>query len=251
MRTCQSHRIPLTNYVACLTMACLASSCAKLDPKEVTMSAQPLNCPVVEDEPADLDSEAPAKYAACRSLPLRQYWVAADILPREAGVARIGASSKGLSVHVRYEDSDIFSTATANQQRMWQLGDVVEVFVKPGLDRTDYWEVHVTPNAFLMDLHIPSRPGMQTGEHTWEEIIAPESGTTYRTKVGDGWWSAELTIPWSAFDVDGVPMAGTVWQVAVCRYNYNGGLEDPELSSTAPLTERSFHRYEDYTDLAF
>ena len=155
------------------------------------MSAQPLNCPVVEDDPADLDSEAPAKYAACRPLPLRQYWVAANILPREAGVARIGASSKGLSVHVRYEDSDIFSTATANQQRMWQLGDVVEVFVKPGLDRTDYWEVHVTPNAFLMDLHIPSRPGMQTGEHTWEEIIAPESGTTYRTKVGDGWWAAD------------------------------------------------------------
>ena len=64
MRTCRPNRGPLTNYVACLTIACLASSCAKLDLKEAAMSAQPLNCPVVEDEPADLDSEAPAKYAA-------------------------------------------------------------------------------------------------------------------------------------------------------------------------------------------
>ena len=173
------------------------------------------------------------------------------MLPQEAGGARIGATATGLSVHVRYEDSDIFSTATADQQRMWTLGDVVEVFVKPGLDRSDYWEVHVTPNGFFMDLYIPSRAGMQSGEHTWEEIITPESGTVYQIHVADGSWSAELTIPWSAFGLTGIPVSGTTWQFAVCRYNYNGGLESPELSSTAPLAQRSFHRFEDYTDLVF
>jgi hypothetical protein len=250
MKTERSHR-RLWICTACVALAWLSASCAKLGPKEAAMDSSPLTCPVVGSEAADLGVEVPEKYATCPPLPLRQHWDGADEMPQEAGVARIGASSAGLSVHVRYEDSDIFSTATANQQRMWQLGDVVEVFVKPGVDRTDYWEVHVTPNAFYMDLHIPSRAGMQSGEHTWEDIITPESGTTYQAKVDDGWWSAELTIPWSAFDEAGVPAAGTVWQVAVCRYNYNGGLEDPELSSTAPLTQRSFHHYEDYTDLAF
>ena len=236
----------------CLIFAVLIS-CAPSnqsdDNKEDAMAA--VHAPVLSDEPADLTVDVPTKYAACDPLPLRQQWNGADALPKEEGVARIGATTMGLSVYIRYEDSDIFSTATANQQRMWQLGDVVEVFVKPGLDRSDYWEVHVTPNDFLMDLSIPSRAGMQSGEYSWEDIISPESGTVFQTRVVDGAWSAELTIPWSAFGVTGIPVSGTTWQFAVCRYNYNGGLEDPELSSTAPLSKRSFHFYEDYANLTF
>jgi len=240
-----------SGLVGCLILAAL-TSCAHndlvdRDRKEDAMAI--LRCPVIADKAADLTADVPGKYAACRALPLRQHWAGA--LPHEAGVARIGATTMGLSIHVRYEDSDIFSTATANQQRMWTLGDVVEVFVKPGRERSDYWEVHVTPNGFLMDLLIPSRAGMQSGEHTWEEIIAPESGTVFQTHVADGSWSAELTIPWSAFGLSGSPAPGTTWQFAVCRYNYNGGLDDPELSSTAPLSRRSFHLYEDYDDLTF
>ena len=240
------------DLVGFLILAAL-TSCAHIDPSDRTKEGNmnTLHAPVISDEPADLATDPPSKYADCQPLPLRQHWSGAEGLPREAGVARLGATPAGLSVHVRYEDSDIFSTATANQQRMWTLGDVVEVFVKPGLERSDYWEVHMTPNDFLMDLHIPSRAGMRSGEHTWEDIITPESGTVYQTMVADGSWSAELTIPWSAFGQEGVPSSGTTWQVAVCRYNYNGGLEGPELSSTAPLTVRSFHLYEDYTDLVF
>ena len=239
--------------VGCLILAAL-TSCAHTDTsdrdnKEETMGA--LHAPVVTDGPADLTANPPSKYASCRSLPLRQHWSGSEALPQEAGVARIGATPTGLSVYVRYEDSDIFSTATANQQRMWTLGDVVEVFVKPGLERSDYWEVHVTPNSFLMDLHFPSRAGMRSGEHAWEDVITPESGTVFQTLVTDGSWSAELTIPWSAFGETDIPASGTTWQFAVCRYNYNGGLENPELSSTASLTKRSFHLYEDYTDLVF
>ena len=40
---------------------------------------------------------------------------------------------------------------------MWTLGDVAEFFVKPGADRTDYWEIYVTLNDFLMDIHIPEK----------------------------------------------------------------------------------------------
>lgn len=243
----------LSVFGSCLLLAFFTSACVfkQVNKKEDQIVMDLLTCSVITDEDADLTADVPAKYAACRPMPLRQHWKSVDALPREKGVARIGVSVMGLSVHVRYEDSDIFSTATANQQRMWQLGDVVEVFVKPGLDRTDYWEVHVTPNGFLMDLLIPSRAGTASGEHTWGEIVAPESGTTYQAKVGNGWWSAELTIPWSAFGETGIPATGTIWQVAVCRYNYNGGLEDPELSSTAPLTQASYHRYEEYTNIAF
>lgn len=241
-----------TPVFGCLIVAALAS-CAHNEPamRDVQATAmEAVACPIIAEGPADLNADIPAKYAALRALPLRQHW--ASSLPKEAGEARIGATAAGLSVWTRYEDSDIFSTATANQQKMWTLGDVVEVFVKPGVDRTDYWEIHVTPNGYLMDLHIPSRAGMQSGEHTWEEIIAPESGTTFQTRVADGFWLAELTIPWAAFGLSERPAAGTTWQFAVCRYNYEGGrLEGEELSSTAPLQKASYHRYEDYDNLVF
>ena len=49
------------------------------------------------------------------------------------------------------------SHSTANNQRMWQLGDCAEVFIKTGKGVEEYWEIHVTPNKHLMDMHIPAR----------------------------------------------------------------------------------------------
>ena len=172
-------------------------------------------------------------------------------MPAEAGVAFVGAAAEGLSFYTRYIDSDIFSTATADDQKMWTLGDVAEFFVKPGVDRTDYWELHVTPNDFIMDIHIPDRARFQAGAVSWNDVIAPSSGATKRVDVCDGFWCVELCIPWAAFASPGIPAAGATWQFAVCRYNYNGGLDNPEHSSTAPLTNPSFHHYEDFDTLAF
>ena len=50
------------------------------------------------------------------------------------------------------------SHSSADQQRMWQLGDCAELFVKAGgADDGPYWEIHVTPNGHLMDTRIPGR----------------------------------------------------------------------------------------------
>lgn len=203
---------------------------------------------VIDD---DLGAEHPAKYSGCQPLSLGRFWEGPGVLPGEAGVAYVGAADEGLSFYVCYTDSDIFSTATGDNQKMWTLGDVAEVFVKPGVERPDYWEIHVTPNDHIMDLYIPDRARFTGGEITWDEVIAPDSRSTRRVAVLDDRWAVELCVPWSAFDVEAAPAAGVVWQFAVCRYNYNGGLEDPEHSSTAHLTVPGFHRYEEYTDLVF
>jgi len=172
-------------------------------------------------------------------------------MPTEGGVASVGAAPEGLSFYACLQDSDIFSTATADNQQMWTLGDVAEVFVKPGTERSDYWEIHLTPNGFIMDLYIPDRGRFMEGAITWDEAIAPNSGAARRVEVMEGKWAVELCIPWSSLGVEAIPSAGTVWQFAVCRYNYNGGLDRPEHSSTAPFTELGFHRYEEFTDLLF
>ena len=207
----------------------------------------------------DLGAPHPARYRACDPLPLRRYWEDRhweDRMPTEAGVAYVGTTKQGLSFYAHLRDSRLISFATADEQKMPALGDVVEIFVKPGTERPDYWEIHVTPNDFLLDIHIPDRARISKGGTiTWKQVkpfVPAASGATRRVAPSTYGWSLEVTVPWSAFGRDAPPPRGSVWQFAVCRYNYSSrGLEDPELSSTAHLTELNFHRHEEYTDLVF
>ncbi|MEE3258286.1 MAG: hypothetical protein VX293_03660 [Candidatus Latescibacterota bacterium] len=71
-------------------------------------------CPRVAGSVADFGAEHPDKYRDCTALPLRCHWQAPDAMPVEGGRALVGAAEAGLSFYVRYEDRDIFSTATAD-----------------------------------------------------------------------------------------------------------------------------------------
>jgi len=166
----------------------------------------------------------------------------------------VGWAPEGLWFYTCVQDSDIFSQATADDQPLWTLGDVVEFFVKPGRQRSDYWEIHLTPNARIMDLYIAARDVfLRGGDAAFAEAVAHHSGARYEVAVlaDQRKWCAEICIPWSAFGLAGPPPAGSVWQFAVCRYNYNGGLGNPELSSVAPFTALSFHRHEEFLELVF
>ena len=185
----------------------------------------------------DFGVEQPAKYRDSVLLSLHQYWNGPDVLPAEKGSACIGAAREVLCFYVCYIDSDIFSRATANNQKMWTLGDVAEFFVKPGADRADYWEIHVTPNDFLMDIHIPDRERFTRDEVTWEEVIAPSSETQRRVQTLDDRWAVEICIPWKAFGLKNAPVTGMVWSFAVCRYNLQRRLGKPRA-----LLYRAPHR---------
>jgi len=68
----------------------------------------------------------------------------------------------------------------------------------------------------------------------------------------DTGWTVEGRIPLTAFEVSGAtPQPGAKWRFALCRYDYSAAFERPETSSTAPLTQSDFHRYEDYSELVF
>ncbi|MEE2657257.1 MAG: carbohydrate-binding family 9-like protein [Candidatus Latescibacterota bacterium] len=211
-----------------------------------------MDCVTVSDvEIEDFGAERPLLYGECEALPFRCHWEGAVAMPQEGGVAYVGASSEGLSFYTRLIDSDPMSTAIQDNEPLFQLGDVAEFFIKPGVDRPEYWEIHLSPNDLMMDLLFPRRGAIGDGVATWEEIVAADSGARKRVQVLSDGWAAQLVVPWAAFDAQSAPDKGEVWQFAVCRYNYNGGLESPELSSVAPLTEAGFHRHEEYLDLVF
>ena len=118
----------------------------------------------------------------------------------------------------------------------------------------DYWEIHVTPNDFLLDIHIPDRARISKGGTiTWEQVepfVPPASGAARRVAVTDSAWSVEVTVPWSAF-------AGTLrlprFGLAVRRLplQLQRRTRGSRASSTARITELNFHRHEEYTDLVF
>ena len=77
-------------------------------------------------------------------------------------------------------------------------------------------------------------------------------GTLNKWDDRDKGWTVEGRIPWSAFKATGGrPKPGDKWRFALCRYDYSKDFDRPELSSTAPLTQPDFHRYEDYGVLTF
>jgi hypothetical protein len=215
------------------------------------MNDQSISCVRVKDSDVELGVEQPEKYSAAARLTLGQFWKGPDALPAERAHALVGASETGLNFYVYLRDSDIYSRATADDQKMWTLGDVAEFFIKPGGGRTDYWEIHITPNDFIMDIYIPDRERFMAGKISWDEVVAPSSQTRKRVQVGDGYWAVEACVPWAAFGLNGIPEGGVGWHIAVCRYNYAGGSDDPELSSTASFSQASFHRHEEYTQLVF
>ena len=212
-----------------------------------------VRCTRVSDAMGELGQAGPEKYAGSEVLPFRQAWLGLDALPRERGQARVGCSARGLWFYTWLEDSDIFSGATAHDQKMWTLGDVVEFFVKPGLSRPDYWEIHVTPNGYLMDLYIEDRAAFLEKRTPFEAALAHRSQALFATAAfpDQHAWSVEICLPWPALGVQGPPDPGTRWQFAVCRYNCTGTVDDKELSSVAPFTVLSFHRYEEFLQLQF
>jgi hypothetical protein len=212
-------------------------------------------CRQVGGDVRDFGVERPEKYRECEALHLVQWWKGPGHTPLEGGVCYVGHGPQGVWFYACLDDGSVYTRARRDNEKMWELGDTVEFFVKPGGDREDYWEVHVTPNDLITDILIPSRDKYLADVITWEDVVVADSGSTKRVRVAaaENRWAVELCIPWTAFGRAMVPDAGSVWQVAVCRYNYTEGPGDGdlELSSTAHLTELNFHRYEEHTDLVF
>jgi len=212
-----------------------------------------IKCSTIAGELNDFGAQQPATFTSCEALPFRRYWLGPDQMPLERGVAYLGNNERGLVFYAWLEDSNIYTQAQHNDEKLWTLGDTVEFFIKPGAEQEGYWEVHLSPNGFIMDIYIASRKKMISQKISWDEMIAHNSASRHRVFCvpTERRWGAFLEIPWKAFGLATRPPPGTIWQFAVCRYNYAGNLGNPELSSTAPLKLLNFHSYEYFNQLVF
>jgi uncharacterized repeat protein (TIGR03806 family) len=176
--------------------------------------------------------------------------------PRTWTHARLLWDRQYLYYFAEMQDVDLYADVTEHNGKLWD-NDVFELFFKPAEDKPAYYEFQVNAANATLELFLPSRGagGYQRfrDQYPFEMKTAVKlRGTLNHWQDVDEGWSVEGRIRWQdLMPTGGRPNADDVWKFALCRFDYSTGLEAPELSSSAPLTEASFHRYEDYSSLKF
>jgi hypothetical protein len=175
------------------------------------------------------------------NLPFFQSWLSEPEKGFQPANAVLSWGSGKFSVCVDLIDSEVISTASANQQRLWELGDVVELFIQQE-NCNAYDEYQLSPNGYTLALHYPDLSGVasvRSGEKALEEFCSTLPFEAIASKTSSG-WRAEFQIP--IFSSHGI-------RVSCCRYDYKRG-ESPVLSSTSLHPVRNFHRPEDWMHIS-
>ena len=152
----------------------------------------------------------------------------------------VGWTDDTLWIIAQMADDDVFSHATEDNQRTWELGDVFEVFWKAP-DEAGYHEFHVTPTNCRMALGLPSTQtiGQIRSGHAQHEdfLVAPDTIQTLVT-VSQGKWIAHVLLPRQN-------QKGDLIQMSFCRYDaHRDGTVDFYSSSPHPVPD--FHRPQDW-----
>jgi hypothetical protein len=169
--------------------------------------------------------------------------------------ARLLWDDQALYFTATMSDAELKAFGTNRNDTLW-LGDVFELFFKPYEDRPAYYEFQVNPRSVILELAFPRRG------YSFEELaarppmgftaVARLQGTLDQPDDKDRSWTVEGRIPWTLFaPTGGRPAPGDTWRFALCRYDYGEEGADPILTSSAPLTQKNYHRYEDYGRLTF
>lgn len=174
-------------------------------------------------------------------LPLTQSWLPQQEKGFLPGVAIFSYSDGKLHLKAELMDEEVSSTATAHGQKLWEHGDVVELFIQKEGEE-GYHEYQVAPNGFTLALYYPGIScvaAVRNGIQQMEEFLINEIPDVTVTMTPDG-WQILMSIPLPVTSVER-------FRVSCCRYDAGSG-RDPVISSTSPHPVRDFHRPGDWRE---
>lgn len=208
--------------------------------------------PLPAFDESNLDSVR-AAFAAATPCAMGQAWRAVVEPGFAPGHVHTGWRQDSLLLFAELTDHNIFTNATAANQRMWELGDTFEIFLRPA-GRTEYVEFQVTPNNQQLQLRFANHEALRRARMTnaFEEFLLPANVFRSMTWVqpGNQKWFVYASIP--AILVSGMARlnAGGRWHFSFSRYaNTHGG--EPVISSTSPHAAADFHRQQEWGELVF
>jgi hypothetical protein len=224
-----------------------------MQPTRNSTGPQVVCAPLPAFDAADLAAVRLA-FQSAAPVAMGQAWQPAlspDFAPAEV---RTGWREDALLVFAALTDRDIHTAATQLNERMWELGDTFEMFLRPA-DREEYVEFHVTPNNQRLQLRIPNTAAFRRAqaENVLAPFLMPEPVfySTVWAPPRQGQWFVLAEIPASV--VCGAPMLtpGREWLFSFCRYDFTRGAAEPVISSTSPHARADFHRQEEWGVLRF
>jgi hypothetical protein len=213
---------------------------------ECRWAAEPIKIDAAIDEPAWQKAQVLQDFAV--------YWLKRKA--KSATKARLLWDDRYLYFAAEMEDTDLYGQVKDHNGMTWH-DDVFELFFKPDANKLAYYEFQVNVLNTRLELFLPSRGAGGYDRFAPLTKFGMESavklqGTLNNWKDTDVGWTVEGRIPWTAFEATGGrPKPGDKWRFALCRYDYSVAFDRVETSSTAPLTQPDFHRYEDYGELTF
>ncbi|BAM03022.1 DOMON domain-containing protein [Phycisphaera mikurensis] len=162
--------------------------------------------------------------------------------PAEPGRVRFGWCAAGLLARFEFADAEVCTSASADNQLHYELGDTAEWFLKPA-DADHYWEFYATPHGHrtAMCWTGPDR----SGDVPYEPLdgVRVASATT-----GDGWVS-DLLVPAPLLCSRGDAWGpGSAWTTLAARYDH-AAAGRPALSCFPRLPVADFHRTRDFAAL--
>jgi hypothetical protein len=184
------------------------------------------------------------------------FWKKTEPGAAHATRARLVWDREALYFAAEMTDADVRAFGTRHNDSLWN-GDVFELFFKPSRDRPEYFEFQSNPKSVLFESAFLGRnrpvESFSTAKPLGMSAVALVQGTLDKPGDADEGWTVEGRIPWTAFGPTFArPEPGAEWSFALCRYDYHGPDKTPPvLMSSAPLTQPSFHRFEDYGKLRF
>ena len=173
--------------------------------------------------------------------PLTQFWLPAFEPGFQPGQAKFLWKDGILEVSADLNDSHVHTTATSHGQRLWEHGDVAELFIQRIGDES-YCEYQLSPNGFTLALAYPDLTcvaAVRSGERQIDEFFSEDSFVA-RAELTVTGWRARFSIP-----LEGAP--GKRIRVSCCRYDVAEG-RPPIISSTSPHRVRDFHRPQEWRE---
>jgi hypothetical protein len=155
-----------------------------------------------------------------------------------------------LYVAMRADDDYLKSRYTKHDDELWNE-DVFEVFLDPGGDQKNYYELQVSPAGIIFDSHLPQ---YRQNRNEWSSQMVAKvklDGKVNQDKGDDKGWSAELAIPFASLNTGGgvPPKAEDKWRVNFFRVDITK--ERPQYSAWSPPMRGDFHALDKFGTIVF
>lgn len=191
-------------------------------------------------------------FRSAASCSFGQAWLGHEEPDFAPGVVRLGWRDSALLVFAELTDADLFNSATALNQRAWELGDVFEIFLRAA-ESDGYIELQVTPNNHRLQLQYRSAADVQLARKAGAlgDFLIWSNAFHSRTWISDKGWNIYAEIP--ALSVPGADERpeNTQWRFSFGRYDYTRGRKEPVISSTSPHGAPDFHRQQEWGVITF